>query len=223
MRVLVVEDEPAILGFVRQGLAEAGYAVDAAGDGCEGLDYALAADYDALILDIMLPGLSGLDLLRELRRRGHKTPALLLTARGLVDDRVAGLDAGADDYLVNSFAFAELLARLRALLRRPPLQVGTVLRAGPLAMDTAARRVTCDGRPVDLSPREFAVLEVLLRHPGQVLTRTQIGEHVWNFDFLNESNVVDVYVGYLRRKLEGDGRALIHTVRGVGYRLDAGQ
>ena len=223
MRVLVVEDEPAILGFVRQGLAEAGYAVDAAGDGCEGLDYALAADYDALILDIMLPGLSGLDLLRELRRRGHKTPALLLTARGLVDDRVGGLDAGADDYLVKPFAFAELLARLRALLRRPPLQGGTVLRAGPLAMDTAARRVTCDGRPVDLSPREFAVLEVLLRHPGQVLTRTQIGEHVWNFDFLNESNVVDVYVGYLRRKLEGDGRALIHTVRGVGYRLDAGQ
>ena len=223
MRVLVVEDEPAILGFVRQGLTEAGYAVDAARDGREGLDYALAADYDALILDIMLPGLSGLDLLRELRRRGHKTPALLLTARGLVDDRVAGLDAGADDYLVKPFAFAELLARLRALLRRPPLQAGTVLHAGPLAMDTAARRVTCDGRPVDLSPREFAVLEVLLRHPGQVLTRTQIGEHVWNFDFLNESNVVDVYVGYLRRKLEGDGRALIHTVRGVGYRLDAGQ
>ena len=223
MRVLVVEDEPAILGFVRQGLTEAGYAVDAAGDGREGLDYALAADYDALILDIMLPGLSGLDLLRELRRRGHKTPALLLTARGLVDDRVAGLDAGADDYLVKPFAFAELLARLRALLRRPPLQAGTVLRAGPLAMDTAARRVTCDGRPVDLSPREFAVLEVLLRHPGQVLTRTQIGEHVWNFDFLNESNVVDVYVGYLRRKLEGDGRPLIHTVRGVGYRLDADQ
>lgn len=222
MRVLIVEDEPAILAFVRQGLTEAGYAVDAARDGREGLDYALAADYDLLILDIMLPGLSGLDLLRELRRHGHKTPALLLTARDRVDDRVAGLDAGADDYLVKPFAFAELLARLRALLRRPPLAVDTVLRAGPVTMDTAARRVTCDGRPIDLSPREFAVLECLLRHPGQVLTRTQIGEHVWNFDFLNESNVVDVYVGYLRRKLESDGRPLIHTVRGVGYRLDAG-
>lgn len=223
MRVLVVEDEPAILGFVCQGLTEAGYAVDAARDGREGLDYALAADYDALILDIMLPGRSGIELLRELRRRGHQTPALLLTARGLVDDRVAGLDAGADDYLVKPFAFAELLARLRALLRRPPLQTGTVLCAGPVAMDTATRRVTCNGRPVDLSPREFAVLEYLLRHPGQVLTRTQIGEHVWSFDFLNESNVVDVYVGYLRRKLEGDGRPLIHTVRGVGYRLDASE
>lgn len=223
MRVLVVEDEPAILGFVCQGLTEAGYAVDAARDGREGLDYALAADYDALILDIMLPGRSGIELLRELRRRGHQTPALLLTARGLVDDRVAGLDAGADDYLVKPFAFAELLARLRALLRRPPLQTGTILCAGPVAMDTATRRVTCNGRPVDLSPREFAVLEYLLRHPGQVLTRTQIGEHVWSFDFLNESNVVDVYVGYLRRKLEGDGRPLIHTVRGVGYRLDASE
>lgn len=221
MRVLVVEDEPAILAFVRQGLAESGYAVDVAGDGRTGLDFALAADYDLLILDVMLPGLSGLALLRELRRRGHKTPALLLTARGQIDDRVAGLDAGADDYLVKPFAFAELLARLRALLRRPPLATGTVLSAGPVAMDTATRRVTRDGRLVDLSPREFAVLEYLLRHPGQVLTRTQIGEHVWNFDFLNESNVVDVYVGYLRRKLESDGRTLIHTVRGVGYRLDA--
>jgi DNA-binding response OmpR family regulator len=223
MRILVVEDEPAILGFVRQGLTEAGYAIDGARDGREGLDYALAADYDVLIIDVMLPGLSGLDLLRDLRRRGHKTPALLLTARSLVDDRVAGLDAGADDYLVKPFAFTELLARLRALLRRPPLQAGNILRAGPLTMDVAARRVTRDGRSVDLSPREFAVLEYLLRHPGQVLTRTQIGEHVWNFDFLNESNVVDVYVGYLRRKLDSDGRPLIHTVRGVGYRLDAGE
>jgi DNA-binding response OmpR family regulator len=220
MRVLVVEDEPAIVGFVRQGLTEAGYAVDVAVDGREGLDYALAADYDALILDIMLPRLSGLDLLRELRRRDYKTPALMLTARDAIDDRVKGLDAGADDYLVKPFAFAELLARLRALLRRPPLQSDTVLRAGDLEMNTATRSVTRDGNAIDLSPREFAVLEYLLRHPHQVLTRTQIVEHVWNFDFYNESNVVDVYVGYLRRKLEqAGGSPLIETVRGVGYRL----
>ncbi len=224
MRVLVVEDEPGIVGFVRQGLTEAGFAVDVARDGREGLDFALAADYDALILDIMLPRLNGLDLLRDLRRRGHKTPALMLTARAGLDDRVTGLDAGADDYLVKPFAFAELLARLRALLRRPPLQTGTVLRAGRLAMDTATRSVGWDGRDLELSPREYAVLEYLLRHPNQVLTRTQIAEHVWNFDFYNESNVVDVYVGYLRRKLEKAGAGpLIDTVRGVGYRLIAGE
>lgn len=222
MRVLVVEDEPGIIGFVRQGLTEAGFAVDVARDGREGLDFALAADYDTLILDIMLPRLNGLDLLRDLRRRGHKTPALMLTARADLDDRVTGLDAGADDYLVKPFAFAELLARLRALLRRPPLQTGTVLRAGRLAMNTATRSVGWDDNDLELSPREYAVLEYLLRHPNQVLTRTQIAEHVWNFDFYNESNVVDVYVGYLRRKLEKAGaQPLIDTVRGVGYRLVA--
>lgn len=222
MRILVVEDEPSIANFVRQGLTEAGYAVDVVGNGRDGLEYALAADYDVLVLDIMLPGMDGLAVLRDLRRRGHKTPALMLTARDTVDNRVEGLDAGADDYLVKPFAFPELLARVRALLRRPPLQTGTVLRVGDLEMNVATRQVVCNGCTIDPSPREYAVLEYLMRHPNQVLTRTQIGEHVWNFDFYNESNVVDVYVGYLRRKIEKvGGRPLIETIRGVGYRLNS--
>ncbi|MCA9937536.1 MAG: response regulator transcription factor [Anaerolineales bacterium] len=220
MRILVVEDEPGIAGFVRQGLMEAGYAVDLVGDGRAAVDYALAADYDAYVLDIMLPVMSGLDALRDLRRRGDQTPALMLTARDTVDDRVTGLDAGADDYLVKPFAFAELLARVRALLRRPPLQSQTVLQVSDLALDTARREVRRGSRLIDLSPREFAVLEYLMRHPNQVLSRTQIGEHVWNFDFYNESNVVDVYIGYLRRKIDRDSDyPLIHTIRGFGYRL----
>ena len=220
MRILVVEDEPGIAGFVRQGLMEAGYAVDLVGDGRAAVDYALTADYDAYVLDIMLPVMSGLDALRDLRRRGDQTPALMLTARDTVDDRVTGLDAGADDYLVKPFAFAELLARVRALLRRPPLQSQTVLQVSDLALDTARREVRRGSRLIDLSPREFAVLEYLMRHPNQVLSRTQIGEHVWNFDFYNESNVVDVYIGYLRRKIDRDSDyPLIHTIRGFGYRL----
>jgi DNA-binding response OmpR family regulator len=220
MRVLVVEDEPSIANFVRQGLQEAGYAVDVVWDGRTGLAYALAADYDVLILDIMLPQLNGLLLLRELRDQGNKTPALMLTARDTVDDRVAGLDAGADDYLIKPFAFPELLARVRALLRRPPLQLGTLLTIGDLEMDTISRQVRRGNRVVELSPREYAILEYLLRHPNQVLTRTQIGEHVWNLDFYNESNVVDVYIGYLRRKIDRDSDLpLIHTIRGVGYSI----
>jgi DNA-binding response OmpR family regulator len=207
---------------VGQGLSEAGYAVDLARDGREGLDYALAADYDVLILDILLPRMSGLALLRELRDRGNKTPALMLTARETVDNRVEGLDAGADDYLVKPFAFPELLARVRALLRRPPLQTGTTLQVGDLQMDTAERKVRRGERVVELSPREYAVLEYLMRHPNQVLTRAQIAEHVWNFDFYSESNVVDVYIGYLRRKIDqGHSISLIQTVRGVGYRIEA--
>jgi heavy metal response regulator len=222
MRILVVEDEQSIARFVQQGLEENGYAVDVAGDGRNGLSYARVADYDVLVLDIMLPKMDGLELLRELRREGDKTPALMLTARDTVDDRVRGLDAGADDYLVKPFAFPELLARVRALLRRPPLQTGTVLRVADLEMDTSTREVRRGDRLIELTPREYAVLEYLMRHPDQVLTRTQIGEHVWNFDFYHESNVIDVYIGYLRRKVEKEGEpALIDTVRGVGYRLSA--
>ena len=222
MRILVVEDEPGIANFVRQGLSEAGYAIDVAWNGEDGLSYALSADYDVLILDIMLPKMDGLEMLRELRGRGVKTPTLMLTARDTVENRVDGLDAGADDYLVKPFAFTELLARVRALLRRPPLQMGTVLSIGDLEMDTSTRDVRRDNVSIELSPREYAVLEYLMRHPNQVMTRTQIGEHVWNFDFYNESNVVDVYIGYLRRKIDLDGQqALIHTIRGVGYRISA--
>lgn len=220
MRVLVVEDDRSIGDFVRQGLCESGYAVDLARDGSEGLEYALRVEYDVLVLDIMLPKLDGLTLLRKLRQQGKKMPTLMLTARDTVSNRVEGLDAGADDYLVKPFAFSELLARVRALLRRPPLQMGTILRVGDLEMDSAKREVRHTGSLVELSQREYAILEYLMRHPNQVLTRTQIGEHVWDLDFYNESNVVDVYIGYLRRKLaRGSSPLLIHTVRGVGYRM----
>ncbi|HET8628036.1 MAG TPA: response regulator transcription factor [Thermomicrobiales bacterium] len=222
MRLLVVEDEPGIAQFIRQGLGEAGYAVDVAGDGEEGLAYLDVAEYDLLVLDLLLPRLDGLRLLRAARARGLRAPVLLLTARDTVEDRVAGLDAGADDYLVKPFAFPELLARVRALLRRPPLQADPVLRVADLELDTVRREVRRAGRPIDLSPREFALLEYLLRHPGQVLTRTQIAERLWSLDRYTESNVVDVYIGYLRRKVDrGFDRPLIQTVRGVGYRLCA--
>lgn len=218
MRVLVVEDEVGISRFIAQGLAEAGYAVDVVADGQEGLNYALTTPYDLLIVDILLPKVDGLSLLRTLRERGVKTPVLLLTALDEVEDRVRGLDSGADDYLTKPFAFPELLARVRALLRRPPLQNNPVLRVGDLELDTVRRKVRRGGKQIDLSPREFSLLEYLMRHPGQVLTRTQIAEHIWDFNFFAESNVVDVYIGYLRRKVDrGFDRPLIHTVRGVGY------
>ncbi|HNB54535.1 MAG TPA: response regulator transcription factor [Anaerolineales bacterium] len=220
MRILLVEDEPGVAQFIRQGLTEAGYAVDVASDGREGLSYVLAAEYDAMILDIMLPKMNGLEMLRELRNQRVKTPVLLLTARDRVDDRVRGLDTGADDYLAKPFAFPELLARLRALLRRPPLQAGTVLKIADLEMNTATREIRRAGKLLDLSPREYSLLELLLRHPNQVLTRTQILEHVWNFNFYGDNNVLDVYIGYLRRKVDRDfAPALIHTIRGVGFRL----
>lgn len=173
-----------------------------------------------ILLDILLPELDGLSLLRDLRKRGMTTPILLLTARDAIDDRVAGLDAGADDYLVKPFSFSELLARIRALLRRPVLRTGDKLVTGDVAMDLAARTVTRGTQPVTLTPREFAVLEYLLRHPGQALSRTQIAEGVWSWEFHGESNVVDVYIGYLRRKLDADGvPSIIETLRGYGYRL----
>jgi DNA-binding response OmpR family regulator len=222
MRLLVVEDEPDIAQFIRQGLCEAGYAVDVAYTGRAGLDYALVANYDIVLLDLLLPEIDGLHLLRELRQRSCKVPVLIITALGAIDKRVQGLDAGADDYLVKPFAFSELLARIRALLRRPPLQLGTILQIGALVMDVACHEVRCGGKLIDLSQREFMLLEYMMRHPNQVLTRTQIAEHVWNFDFQNDSNVVDVYIGYLRRKINRTGDfALIQTVRGMGYRLQA--
>jgi DNA-binding response OmpR family regulator len=220
MRLLVVEDEGGIASALRQGLSEQGYAVDVARDGEQGRDHALAATYDVILLDILLPKLDGLSLLRDLRKRGMTTPILLLTARDAIDDRVAGLDAGADDYLVKPFSFSELLARIRALLRRPVLRAGDRLVTGDVAMDLGARTVTRGTQAVTLTPREFAVLEYLLRHPGQALSRTQIAEGVWSWEFHGESNVVDVYIGYLRRKLDEDGvPSIIETLRGYGYRL----
>jgi DNA-binding response OmpR family regulator len=220
MRLLVIEDERGIAGALRQGLVESGYAVDLACDGIEGRDYALSAEYDVILLDILLPRLDGLALLRELRRRGLSTPILLLTARDAIDDRVAGLDAGADDYLVKPFSFSELLARLRALLRRPVLQSANRLTTGDIIMDLAARTVMRGAKEIALTPREYAMLEYLLRHPGQALSRAQIAERVWSWEFHGETNIVDVYVGYLRRKLdEGRAASIIETLRGYGYRL----
>ena len=220
MRLLIVEDEPGVAGFLEQGLKESGYVVDVARDGLEGLEYALAHEYDAIVLDILLPKMNGLQMLAEMRAKRVKSPVLLLTASDGVDDRVRGLDLGADDYLVKPFAFPELLARIRALLRRPPLQSGNLLTMNDLELDVAQRQVRRAGKRIELSPREFSLLEFLLRHPNQVLTRTQIVEHVWNFDFYSDTNVVDVYIGYLRRKIDhGFDPPLIQTIRGVGYWL----
>jgi DNA-binding response OmpR family regulator len=222
MRVLVVEDDIGISRFIHQGLNEAGYAVDIAQDGQEGIEYAIAAEYDVIVLDVLLPKIDGLNMLKSLRQRGLQTPVLLLTALDSVQDRVLGLDAGADDYLIKPFDFTELLARLRALLRRPPLQSDVLLQVGDLEMDTAQRLVKRGDRPLDLSPREFSLLEYLMRHPNQVLTRTQIAQHVWSFDFYGDFKVIDVYIGYLRRKLDrGETTSCIQTVRGVGYRIIA--
>jgi DNA-binding response OmpR family regulator len=220
LRLLLVEDEEGIGRFVSQGLQEARHAVDWVTNAHDGLSHALNELYDVLILDIRLPGRSGLELLSDLRERGVRAPVLMLTALDAVDDRVRGLQAGADDYLGKPFEFAELLARVEALGRRPPLQVNTVLRVADLEMDLVKRVVRRGDRLIDLSAREFMLLEYLMRNAHQTLTRTQIGERVWGLDYAHDSKVIDVYVGYLRRKLEREGQQpLIHTVRGVGFRL----
>ncbi len=222
MRLLVVEDEPGIAAFLKQGLTEEGYAVDVAEDGDQGVEFALSAPYDAIVLDLLLPRKNGWEVCAELRRRSIRTPILMLTARGAVEDRVRGLDTGADDYLLKPFAFPELLARLRALLRRPAISLPTRLQVRNLTLDPVTRRVERAGRPIELTPREFSLLELFMRHPGQVLSRTQIAEHVWDYNFYHQSNVVDVYVRYLRKKIdEGFRPRLIHTVRGVGYKMEA--
>ncbi len=221
MRVLVVEDEPRVRSFLRRGLVEAGLAVDAVAEGQAALEFALANPYDAIVLDLMLPGKDGLEVLRELRSRRCATPVLVLTARDAVEDRVRGLDAGADDYLPKPFAFAELLARVRALLRRGSPQT-SVLRVGDLTLDVAARSAERAGRRLDLTAKEFALLEYLARHAGEVVTRTMIAQHVWDIDFDTFSNVIDVYIRYLRRKLDDPFETkLIQTRRGVGYVLQA--
>jgi len=221
MRLLIVEDEGGIAGALRQGLSEQGYAVDVARDGEQGRDYALAAPYDVILLDILLPKLDGLSLLRDLRKRGMTTPILLLTARDAVDDRVAGLDAGADDYLTKPFDFRELLARVRALTRRDrrPLAPERI-EVGPLTIDVAGQHVWVDGRELELTSREYALLEYLARRAGEVVGRADIAEHVWDENYDPFSNVVDVYVQRLRRKVDtGDGPSLIRTRRGQGYQL----
>jgi DNA-binding response OmpR family regulator len=220
MRVLVVEDYPPVRTAVSEALGEAGFAVDAAADGEAGLWYAREHPYDAIVLDLMLPKVDGLTVLARLRAAGSRIPVLLLTARDTVDDRVRGLDGGADDYLVKPFALAELIARIKALVRRGYDRADPVIRIGDLAIDTAKRVVSRGGEAIPLSAREYALLEYLAMRAGELVTRTQIWEHVYDFRSDAQSNVVDVYVGYLRKKLEHGGRPrLIHTRRGQGYVL----
>ena len=220
MRVLIVEDELRMASLIRRGLEHEGLAADIAGSGEDALSMAPAHDYDAVVLDVMLPDLDGFEVCRRLRTAGVWSPVLMLTARDSVEDRVAGLDSGADDYLVKPFAFAELLARLRALARRGDTGRPAVLAVGDLRLDPATREVTRAATPISLSAKEFALLETFMRRPGEVLSRFHLLEHAWDFAYENRSNVVDVYVRRLRRKIdEPFGRESLETVRGAGYRL----
>jgi DNA-binding response OmpR family regulator len=220
MRILVVEDQHKIAAFLRRGLEEEGYAVDCAGDGEEALDCAVSTSYDLIVLDIILPKRDGLAVCRDLRRRGDRVPILMLTARDTVDDRIAGLDCGADDYLTKPFAFGEFLARVRALLRRGSDHPTPELCAGDLVLDPARHEVRRGGTLIPLALKEYAILEYLLQQPGRVATRTMIAEHVWGYDFESESNVIDVHIRSLRKRLGEDGSPpLIQTVRGVGYKV----
>jgi len=220
MKILVVEDEKRVTQFIQKGLKEEGHAVDVAYDGEEGGFLAEVNDYDLIILDLMLPKKNGIAMCREIRERGVVTPVLMLTARDSIEDKVRGLDAGADDYLVKPFAFKELLARVRALLRRRSEVKTPTLKIADLELDPISRRVTRSGKPIRLTTKEYSLLEYMLRNPGRVLSRTLIGEHVWDMNFDPESNVIDVYVSHLRSKVDrGFDLSLIHTLRGQGYLL----
>lgn len=220
MRILVVEDYLPLRKSLAQGLQEAGFAVDATGDGKEGLWYAQSAQYDVVVLDIMLPGLDGLTLLSRLRAAGSQANVLLLTAKDTVDDKIRGLNCGADDYLVKPFSFDELLARIQALIRRKYDNRSPLIRVADLEIDAVRRQVTRCGEAIELTAREYALLEYLARRAGALVTRTDIWEHVYDFNDSAQSNVVDVYIGYLRRKIERPGSPrLIHTRRGQGYVL----
>jgi DNA-binding response OmpR family regulator len=220
MRVLVVEDSRRLGGIIRRGLLEEGYAVDNAYDGEEAEYMAETTPFDLIILDIMLPKKDGLGVCRDLRAKGVNTPILMLTAKDTVEDRVAGLDTGADDYLVKPFAFSELLARLRALLRREVLPRTQKIQVGELTLDPQSREVWRDGDHLELTAKEYAILEYFMRRPNAVVTRTMLGESVWDYEFDGLSNIIDVYVRRLRQKIDREGRpSLIQTVRGAGYRL----
>src|SRR5437773_1123254 len=219
MRILIVEDEKKVASFIKKGLRQEGYAADTVYNGVDAGENIKLVDYDLIILDLMLPGKSGLDVLRDVRSNKAKLPVLVLTAKGAVNDKVAGLDAGADDYLIKPFAFAELSARIRALLRRGA-QENPRLRVADLEMDTAARQVRRSGQTIDLKMKEYALLEFLLRNAHRAVTRTMIVEHVWDIHFDSISNVVDVHINSLRNKIDkGFDPPLIHTIRGVGYML----
>ena len=220
MRVLVIEDETKVGSFIKRALEEESYAVDLCEDGAQGLDMALSGSYDLIMIDLMLPGLPGLEVLTRLRKEKIQTPVLILTAQSKVDQRVKGLDAGADDYLTKPFAIDELLARVRALLRRGTAETSGTLQIDDLMLNPATREVTRGGQRIDLTVKEYALLEYFMRHAGRVLTRPMISDHVWNQDFDTFTNVIDVYVNYLRNKIDrGRARKLIHTIRGSGYML----
>ncbi|MEA2437434.1 MAG: two-component system, OmpR family, response regulator [Thermoleophilaceae bacterium] len=222
MRVLIVEDEVKMAGLIRRGMREQGLAADVAIKGEDALWMAAATPYDAIVLDVMLPSIDGFETCRRLREKGVWAPVLMLTARDAIEDRVAGLDTGADDYLTKPFSFIELLARLRALARRGSVEHATVLTVGDLNLDPAGHRVWRDETDISLSAKEFALLETFMRHPGQVLDRLQLLEHAWDYEYENRSNVVDVYVRYLREKIDRPfGLSSLETVRGAGYRLRA--
>jgi DNA-binding response OmpR family regulator len=220
MRILIVEDNRRLNASLRASLEEDGYAVDSAFDGDEGEAFALAAPYDVILLDVMLPAKDGYTLCRELRQQGFNAPILMLTARDAIDDRVQGLDSGADDYLVKPFSMSELRARLRALLRRNKPEKSALLQVADLTLDPASHAVQRQENPIELTPREFAILEYLMHSPNRILSRELIEAHVWNFDFISGSNVVDVYMRRLRKKIDDPYEVkLLETVRGVGYRL----
>lgn len=223
MRVLLVEDEEKIASAVKRGLELKGYAVDTVGDGDTGLSYAVDPDYDIIILDRMLPGsIDGLQIAKQARAEGQKAPILILTARGSIDDRVEGLNAGADDYLIKPFSFTELVARMQALMRRPPIATGTVLKYADLTLDPSKYEVSRGGKPIKLSSKEFSLLEYFMRHAEQILTKDMIINHVWNEDAIVMPNTVEVYIGYLRAKIDRpfpNKSPLINTVRGFGYKL----
>ncbi|RKS85748.1 DNA-binding response OmpR family regulator [Orbus hercynius] len=220
MRILVVEDEKSILNVLAKRLSQEGYSVDMASDGQEALGYIEMGVYDCIVMDIMLPIQDGLTVLRQMRKKHNKTPVLLLTAKDGIGDKVLGLDAGADDYLVKPFIYDELSARIRALVRRNSEQTSTILQYADLTLDLTTRAVTRGNQHIELSAKGFTILSYFLHNPNRVLTRDQIIDHAWNFDYDNDSNVIDVYVGYLRRKIDnGFDNKLLHTVRGVGYVL----
>lgn len=220
MRILLIEDEKKLAGFIRKGLVEQSYSVDVAYDGMRGFDLASQNDYDLIILDIVLPKQSGWTTCKEIRKEGITTPILMLTALGETDDKVKGLDSGADDYLTKPFEFAEFLARVRAILRRKYSQSETILRVDGLTLDPARHIIERDEKTLKVSAKEFALLEYLMRNHGKVMTRTQISEHVWDIDFDRGSNVIDVYIKSLRQKVDkGFSKRLIHTVIGIGYVL----
>jgi len=220
MRILVIEDEVKIAQFIKRGLKEEGYAVDVAGDGEEGHFMLSSNDYDAIILDLMLPKIDGLTLCSTLRKEGNQTPIIMLTAKDTVKDKVKGLDSGADDYLPKPFAFEELLARVRVLLRKKDSRVQTQLKVDDLTLDLLTHKVTREGREIELTVKEYALLEYLMRNAGNIVTRTMISEHVWDINFDTFTNVIDVYINYLRNKIDsGFADKMIHTVRGKGYLL----